>query len=280
MCLVEDMINTLDDCDLLEKVVNMTNVLEHNDVTVSIKVQQFRCRYAKYVYYNCTRVLCECHGYKRHREPSRIPVKMLKRLSQNSRKLRCYVRSCLSKNVPRSSKVHHLIKNIATRKKSTHKTSSRFAVVQGPGRGSLFIDFKYSELLLYLCGDGLVHFRLSVPFKSGVVLLFKSFQFPQYVHLLKDGYSCLACKHGHLDFLSPPLQATNNLFLLNFFQTTGVRNIISFLVECFFVFAFTIVATFASTVLCNDFGCAGRTLVVLLLHSCDINSPVPHTLAL
>ena len=126
MCLVEDMINTLDDCDLLEKVVIMTNVLEHNDVTVSIKVQQFRCRYAKYVYYNCIRVLCECHGYKRHREPSRIPVKMLKRLSQNSRKLRCYVRGCLSKNVPRSSKVYHLIKNITTRKKSTHKTS-RFA---------------------------------------------------------------------------------------------------------------------------------------------------------
>ena len=57
------MIDTLDDCDLLEKVVNMTNVREHNDVTVSIKVQQFRSRYAKYVYYNCTRVLCECHGY-------------------------------------------------------------------------------------------------------------------------------------------------------------------------------------------------------------------------
>ena len=33
-------INTLDDSDLLEKVVNMTNVREHNDVTVSIKVQQ------------------------------------------------------------------------------------------------------------------------------------------------------------------------------------------------------------------------------------------------
>ena len=46
MCLVGDIINTLDDCDLLEKVVNMSNVLEHNDVTVSIKVQQFRCRYA------------------------------------------------------------------------------------------------------------------------------------------------------------------------------------------------------------------------------------------
>ena len=127
MCLVEDMINTLDDCDLLEKVVNMTNVHEHKDVTVSIKVQQFRSCYAKYVYYNCTRVLCECHGYKPDREPSRIPVKMLKRLSQKSRKLRCCVRSCLSKNLPRSLKVYHLIKNIATRKKSTHKTSSRFA---------------------------------------------------------------------------------------------------------------------------------------------------------
>lgn len=76
------MINTLDDCDLLEKVVNMTNVHEYNDVTVSIKVQQFRSRYAKYVYYNCTRVLSECHGYKCGREPSRIPVKMLKCLSQ------------------------------------------------------------------------------------------------------------------------------------------------------------------------------------------------------
>ena len=95
MCLVE----ALDDCDLLEKVVNMTNVHEHNDVTVSIKVQQFRSHYAKYVYYNCIRVLCECHGYKRDREPSRIPVKMLKRLSQKSRKLQCYVQSCLSKNV-------------------------------------------------------------------------------------------------------------------------------------------------------------------------------------
>ena len=56
MCLVEDIMNTLDACDLLEKVVNTTSVYEHNDVTVLIKVQQFRSRYAKYVYYNCTRV--------------------------------------------------------------------------------------------------------------------------------------------------------------------------------------------------------------------------------
>ena len=113
MYLVEDM-NTLDDCDLLEKVVNMTNVHEHNDVTVSIKVQQFRSRCAKSVYYNRTRVVCECHGYKRDREPSRLLVRMLKRLSQKIRKLLSYVRSRLGKNVPKSSKVHDLIKNNAT----------------------------------------------------------------------------------------------------------------------------------------------------------------------
>ena len=74
MFFVSDMMNTLDDCDLLEKVVNMTNVHEHNDITVSIKVQQFRSRRAKSVYYNRTRVVCECHGYTRDREPSRVPV--------------------------------------------------------------------------------------------------------------------------------------------------------------------------------------------------------------
>ncbi|RMX58459.1 hypothetical protein pdam_00020877 [Pocillopora damicornis] len=63
----------------------MTNVHEHNDITVSIKVQQFRSRRAKSVYYNRTRVVCECHGYTHDREPSRVPVRMLKRLSQKIR---------------------------------------------------------------------------------------------------------------------------------------------------------------------------------------------------
>lgn len=62
MCLVEDIMNTPDDCDLQEKIVNMTNVQEHNDITVSKKGQQFRSCYTKYVYYNCARVLCEYHG--------------------------------------------------------------------------------------------------------------------------------------------------------------------------------------------------------------------------
>ena len=123
---VEDMMNTLDDCDIQEKVVNMTYVHEHNDVTVSIKVQQFRSRCATSVYYNRTRAVCECHGYKRDREPSRVLVRMLKRLSQKIRKLQGYVRSRLSKNVPKSMKVHDLIKNNATWKKSTYKTRIRF----------------------------------------------------------------------------------------------------------------------------------------------------------
>ena len=123
MCVIEDMMNILDDCDILEKVVNMTNVHEHDDVTVSIKVQQFRSRHAKYVHYNCTRVLCECrHGYKRDREPSRVPMKMLKRPSEKSRKLQNYVQGRFSKNEPKSSEVHDLIKNNATRKKSTQES--------------------------------------------------------------------------------------------------------------------------------------------------------------
>ena len=56
----------------------------------------------------------------------RVAVKMLKRLSQKSRKLQSYVRSRLSKKVPKQSKVNDLIKNNTTRKKSTHNTRVRF----------------------------------------------------------------------------------------------------------------------------------------------------------
>ena len=148
LCVVEDTMNTLDDCDLLEKIVSMTNLHEHNDVTVSIKVQQFRSRCAKSVYCNRTRVVCECHGYKRDREPSRVLVRMLKRLSQKIRKLQSYVRSRLSKNVPKSSKVHDLIKNNATRKKSTHKTRVRF--VQKMRRKPIFRTRNVNSSMRYV----------------------------------------------------------------------------------------------------------------------------------
>ena len=57
MFFVKDMTNALDNCDLLQKVVDMINVHEHNDFTVSIKVQQFRSPSEKSVYYNRIRVV-------------------------------------------------------------------------------------------------------------------------------------------------------------------------------------------------------------------------------
>ena len=43
--------------------------------------EELRSRYAKFVYYNHNRVVCECHMSRhRDREPSRTPGKKLKRL--------------------------------------------------------------------------------------------------------------------------------------------------------------------------------------------------------
>ena len=124
-------------------------VHKHNDALVSIKVQEFRSCYAKYVYYNCCRVVCEiCHSYKRDCEPSRVPVNMLKRLSQKSKKLQSYVRSRLRKNVLKSSKVHRLIKNVATRRKSRHKTSVR--LVQKIRRKPIFRTRKVNSTMRYI----------------------------------------------------------------------------------------------------------------------------------
>ena len=116
------MMNTLEDCDIFEKVISLTNVHHHNDVKVSINVQDFRSRYSKFVYHNCTRVVCKCHGNKRDREPSRKPVKMIRRLSQKSRKLQRYVWSGVRKTIPNTSKVYNLIRNIMIRKKIVRKT--------------------------------------------------------------------------------------------------------------------------------------------------------------
>lgn len=52
-----------------------------NVVMVSISMnKELRSRRAMFVYYNCRHVVCECHvPRRRDREPSRIPVKRLKR---------------------------------------------------------------------------------------------------------------------------------------------------------------------------------------------------------
>ena len=112
--------NCLQNCNVLEKVINFAYVHEYNDMPVSIMVEEVRSRYAKYVY-GYRHVECRSHEYKRDRETSRVPENMLKRLSQKNKKLLSYVWSCLRKKVPKSSKIHRFIKHTARRQKRTHK---------------------------------------------------------------------------------------------------------------------------------------------------------------
>ena len=86
--------NCLQNCNVLEKGNNFVHVREYNDLPVSIKVEEVRSRYAKYVY-GYRRVECRSHEYNRDREPTRVPENMLKRLSQKDKKIQSYVWSCL-----------------------------------------------------------------------------------------------------------------------------------------------------------------------------------------
>ena len=42
--------NCLQNCNVLEKLINIAHVHKYNDMAVSIKVEELRSRYAKYVY--------------------------------------------------------------------------------------------------------------------------------------------------------------------------------------------------------------------------------------
>ena len=64
--------NCLQNCNVLEKVINFAHVHEYNDMPVSIKVEEVKSRYAKYVY-GYSRLECRSYEYKRDREPSRVP---------------------------------------------------------------------------------------------------------------------------------------------------------------------------------------------------------------
>ena len=56
---------------------------------------------------NDNRVVRECHvSWRRDREPSRIPVKNLKRLSQKSKKLRIFMWKKILRSIHLSSKLH------------------------------------------------------------------------------------------------------------------------------------------------------------------------------
>ena len=100
------MLNVLGKCDVLGEAMQPF-VHHQHDGAVKIKYrEELRSRYAKFVYCNHKRVVRECHVSRCDREPSRIPVKKQKRLSQKSRKLRVFVWEKILKITPLSSKLH------------------------------------------------------------------------------------------------------------------------------------------------------------------------------
>ena len=117
--------NGIGECHIFENTLYLCNTSNNNDVIVTINVQKSRSRYAKYLYYNCACVVCECHRYKRDREPSRIPEKKLRSLTRKNRNLQCYVRHRVLKNVPESSKVHRIISGVEARIKPKERIRQR-----------------------------------------------------------------------------------------------------------------------------------------------------------
>ena len=97
------MLNVVGKCNVLGEAMQPFVHHQHDGV-VKIKYrEELRSRYAKFVYCNHNRVVRECHVLRcRDREPSRIPVKKLKRLSQKSRKLRVFVWKKILKITPLS----------------------------------------------------------------------------------------------------------------------------------------------------------------------------------
>ena len=114
------MSDVLEKCEVFEKALQLS-VHDQHDALVKIKYRkEFRSRYAKFVSFNDNR---ECHVPSRRcdREPSRIPVKKLKSLSQKSRKLRLFVWERVLKQTPLSSKLHRYIKSRLRRTRTTKR---------------------------------------------------------------------------------------------------------------------------------------------------------------
>ena len=58
---VQTFSNGIVECHIFENTLYLCNTSNNNDVIVTINVQKSRSRYANYLYYNCARVVCECH---------------------------------------------------------------------------------------------------------------------------------------------------------------------------------------------------------------------------
>ena len=72
------MLNVAGKCIILvgEAVQSFVHHQHHGVVKIKYR-KELRSRYAKFVYYNHNRVVCECRLSRRDREARRIPVKKL-----------------------------------------------------------------------------------------------------------------------------------------------------------------------------------------------------------
>ena len=80
------MLNVLGKCDVLGEAMQPFLDHQHADVAKIKYREELTSRYAKFVYCNYNRVVVKCHVSGRDRQPSRIPMKKLKRLSQRTKK--------------------------------------------------------------------------------------------------------------------------------------------------------------------------------------------------
>ena len=92
------------ECCLFEKAEQLNTNLYEADI---INRSELRSRYAKFILkQEEERLHNPRRAFTRDREPSRIPVKKLAQIMNKSRGIRGKVRKYISKNVPRSSKIH------------------------------------------------------------------------------------------------------------------------------------------------------------------------------
>ena len=86
------MLNVVGKCDALGEPMQPFVHNQHDGVAKIKYRGELRSRDAKFVYCYYNRVVRECHVPGRcAREPSRIPLKKLKRLSQKSKKLKVFM---------------------------------------------------------------------------------------------------------------------------------------------------------------------------------------------
>ena len=143
---VQTFSNGIGECHKFDNTLYLCNTSNNNDIIVTINVQKSRSRYAKYLYYNCARVVCECHRYKRDREQSRIPEKKLRSLTRKNRNLQCYVRHRVLKNIPESSKVHRIILGVEARIKPKKRIRQRkYKAFLQTSKGKVYIR-KYRNI--------------------------------------------------------------------------------------------------------------------------------------